>query len=75
MYGITAKQKKALKFAVKQHCDTTHRFPTSAEDLPEFDAIGNMNPCEIYWQAANRFVQDLAYTPEFDYVFHRSTPF
>jgi len=59
MYGITVKQKKALRAAVTKHVANTGRFPSEAASLPEFDEIGDMNPCEVYWQYANRYVEDL----------------
>ena len=64
MYGITVKQKKALKVAVKNYVGLHNTYP-EAESLPEFDIIGGMNPCEIYWNCATRFVEDLKRDGEF----------
>jgi len=68
MYGIMVKQKKALKKAVRRYCDTTGRYPSKATDLDEFDAIGDMNPCEIYWSCAMNYVDDLRNDPDFKYM-------
>ena len=68
MYGITAKQKKALRIATIKFTKEKNSFPDTAEDLPEFDMIGDMNPCEVYWQYANRFVEDLRRAPEFSFI-------
>ena len=59
MYGITVKQKKALKNAVVQYCRKYDVYPENAEVLPEYDAIGDMNPCEVYWPYANRYIEDI----------------
>ena len=64
MYGITVKQKKALKVAVKNYVGLQGLYP-DAQDLPEFDIIGDMNPCEVYWQYATRYVEDLKRDDEF----------
>lgn len=67
MYGITVKQKKALKNAVVKYVNEKGTYP-DAYDLPEFDDIGDMNPCEVYWSHAVRYVDDLKNEPIFDDV-------
>ena len=74
MYGIYVRQKKALKNAVKRYCQINKIFPRSVEDLPEYDTIGDMNPCEVYWQYANQYTEELRFSREFDYMFHKSEP-
>lgn len=59
VYGLNAKQKKLLTKAVDRYRREEGYYPMEATDLEEFQDIEDINPCEIYWQAANRFVYDL----------------
>jgi len=58
MRELTAKQKKLLIEATVKFYNTHHKFPVEASDLPEFEKIEELNPCEIFWQNANRHVTD-----------------
>lgn len=58
MRQLTSQQKKALTNAITKYYNAHHKFPVEASDLPEFEDIEEMNPCEIFWQNANRFVTD-----------------
>ncbi len=69
MRNLTATQKKALKKAVKRHFDKTGEYPVEASELEEYQAIEEINPCEIFWQNANRFVYDLRFDEDFNYMF------
>jgi hypothetical protein len=71
MRELTARQKKALMQSVKAYCDERGSFPDSAQDLDNYDEIEAMNPCEIFWQNANRFVGDLRWNPRYDVYFRR----
>lgn len=66
VYGLNAKQKKALTQAVDRYRRETGYYPIEATDLEEFEDIERINPCEIFWQAANRFVYDLVIKMEFE---------
>ena len=69
MRSLTAVQKKALKKAVKRHFEKTGVYPVEANELEEFEAIEAINPTEVFWQNANRYVWDLRFTEEFNYMF------
>ena len=69
MRGLTAVQKKALKKAVKNYFEKTGVYPVEANELEEFEAIEALNPTEVFWQNANRYVWDLRFTEEFNYMF------
>jgi hypothetical protein len=64
MRQLTAGQKKALKQAAMNYKKERGRLPLSVDDLPYNNVvlpIDNMNPCEVFWQNANRFISDLFY--------------
>jgi hypothetical protein len=74
MRKLNATQKKALTQAVTSYCKTTGSFPMNIDELDNLNDIDNMNPNEMFWQNAERFVDDLRMSGKYDYVFHRSTP-
>jgi len=65
MYGLSAMQKKALKKAVSKFVEDNKRilgvekYPSGADELPEYLDIEAMHPTEVFWQEANRLVEDL----------------
>lgn len=61
MRKLTAKQKKMLKASVTKYYNDHHEFPIDVFDLPDNLEIDNINPCELFWQNANRFMQDEIY--------------
>ena len=67
MRELTSKQKKSFLKAVGNYCELNKKFPLSAEDLDEYDEIESMNPTEIFWQEAIRFVDDLYFSGLFPY--------
>ena len=74
MRKLNARQKSALKHALTSYCKKYNSFPTSIDELDNLNDIDNMNPNELFWQNACGFVDDLRMSGEYDYVFHRSTP-
>jgi hypothetical protein len=59
---LTAGQKKALKQAALKYKEEHGILPFSVDDFDYQKVtlpIDNMNPCEIFWQNANRFISDL----------------
>lgn len=58
MRSLTAKQKKMLKASLIRYYNVNHMFPNDVFDLPDSLEIDNINPCEVFWQNANRFMQD-----------------
>ena len=62
MRKLTAGQKKALKQAALNYKKEHGQLPTSVDDLDYHKVvlpIDNMNPCEVFWQNANRFISDM----------------
>ena len=74
MRKLNARQKNALKQAVTGYCKKNNTFPPSIDELDNLNDIDNMNPNEVFWQNAQMFVDDLRMSGDYDYVFHRSTP-
>lgn len=62
MRGLTVKQKKALITDFENCVKTTGRYPRIVEDLDyeQVKRIETMNDSEIFWQEADRFLNDLA---------------
>lgn len=60
MRSLTSKQKKALKELARIYKSETGRYP-EYEDIPYDDLyeIDMMNPCEIFYQNVNNFLDDL----------------
>ena len=71
MRNLTAQQKKALQKDVVDFCNENHSFPANVEDLKHALDIDNMNPCEVFWQNANRFIDDLKMSGKFNYIFQQ----
>jgi hypothetical protein len=62
MRALTTKQKKALKQAALNYKNEHGKLPSSVDDFDYLKVvlpIDNMNPCEIFWQNANRFINDM----------------
>ena len=68
MRGLTVRQKKALKKAVRSYFDTHRKYPRDASYLEEYDEIMEMNDSEIFYSCANSFLQDLKWDSDFDYM-------
>lgn len=62
MRQLTFTQKKLLRQAAEDCKRTCGRYPTNVDDLDHKVAflIDSINPCEIFWQNANRFLGDYA---------------
>jgi hypothetical protein len=74
MRKLNAKQKGALTRAVTSYCKKYNSFPPAIDELDNLNDIDNMNPNEMFWSNANRFVDDLRMSGKYDYVFHRAIP-
>ena len=62
MRKLTAQQKRALTKAAQDYKKEHGKFPSSTDDLDYTKVvlpIDNMNPCEVFYQNANRFLGDL----------------
>jgi hypothetical protein len=62
MRKLTAGQKKALKQAALNYQKEHGTLPFSVDDFDYQKVtlpIDNMNPCEVFWQNANRFISDM----------------
>jgi hypothetical protein len=66
MRELTSKQKKLLRKSLSEYCNTYHTFPSEAGVLDNYDEIEAVNPTEVFWQNANRYVEDLIFSGEFD---------
>ena len=75
MRNLNAQQKKALTQAVTAYCKKYNGFPTGIDELDNLNAIDNMNPNEMFYPNANRFVDDLRTSGKFDYVFRQYSRF
>jgi hypothetical protein len=69
MRKLTAGQKNALKKEVKKYYEIHNTFPISLDELDNVLKIDNMNPNELFWQNAERFIDDLRWNIQFDYMF------
>jgi len=74
MRKLNATQKSALRRAVTVYCKQYNSFPPSIDELDNLNDIDNMNPNEVFWPNAQRFVDDLRMSGKYDYVFHRTFP-
>lgn len=62
MRKLTLMQKKLLKLAFNDYKRKTGHLPYSTDDLDYSTVvllIDNINPCEVFWQNANRFLDDI----------------
>jgi hypothetical protein len=62
MRNLTSMQKKLLKLAAIDYEKKHGQLPSCIDDLDYHKVvlpIGNINPCEVFWQNANRFISDL----------------
>ena len=62
MRNLTSMQKKLLKQAAQEYKRKHDKLPFSVDDLDYHKVvlpIDNINPCEVFWQNANRFITDL----------------
>jgi hypothetical protein len=71
MRSLTTKQKSALLNEVKKYFDKYGEFPRALDELNNLEDIDLMHPCEIFWQNANRYVDDLRNSSALDYMFKR----
>jgi hypothetical protein len=71
MRELTVKQKKALKGRVIQYYSKYGCFPVALDEIDGLNEIDNMNPCALFWSNADRFVDDLRWSKDFDYMFRR----
>ena len=65
MRQLTTQQKRALTKAIEDYKKEHGKFPFSIDDFDYHKVvlpIDNMNPCEIFWQNANRFIEDLYFS-------------
>lgn len=61
MRKLTRKQKTMLTKAIEDYKRKEGKYPLSVDDFDYQDVvlpIDNVNPCEIFWQNANRFITD-----------------
>ena len=72
MRNLSAKQKKALEVAVNKYYAVHKSFPVFVSDLPENLEIYNMNPNEMFYQNANRFISDITMKATYQ---NKSNPF
>jgi hypothetical protein len=62
MRKLTAGQKKALKQAALNYKREHGELPVSVDNFDYYKVtlpIDNMNPCEVFWQNANRYIEDM----------------
>jgi hypothetical protein len=71
MRTLTIKQKAALLNEVKKYFKKYGGFPGALDELDNLEDIDLMHPCEIFWQNANRYVDDLRQSSALDYMFKR----
>lgn len=71
MRNLTTRQKNALLSEVKKYFNKYGAFPPSLDELNNLNDIDLMHPCEIFWQNANRYVDDLRNSRTLDYMFKK----
>jgi Flp pilus assembly CpaF family ATPase len=71
MRTLTIKQKAALLNEVKKYFKKYGEFPRALDELDNLEDIDLLHPCEIFWQNANNYVEDLRWNPALDYMFKR----
>lgn len=71
MRNLTAKQKSALSNEVKKYIKKYGEFPRALDELDNLNDIDLLHPCEIFWQNANRYVDDLRTSSALDYMFKK----
>lgn len=74
MRKLTAGQKKAIERIFIKYYNENRKAAISIDDFPYHDVvlpIDNMNPCEVFWQNANRFIDDLRSSPKYSYMLEK----